>query len=210
MTATHHAKAGPLARITRRLRPAAPMPAWNPQPPTAPESPWVRAELDRIEAEARTQQPLASPVHMVADEYGIMPCCSQHETQVPQTYYVTEDRRLVTCPAVAHTVLADEHRRWYGWGDTTMDYPPAQDRPYVPQPDVPDLAADIRDLPALRGTIRARARFFHRGCQCERWSTTGSAGWLASQYADMWPAVPSWWTAEPMQADDTWIWGVAT
>ena len=101
MTGTHHAKAGSVARLTRRLRPVpgarADVPAGNPQPPAAPESPWVRAELDRIEAEARAQQPLDSPVHTVADEYGIMPCCGQHETAVPVTDYVTGNPRLVTC-----------------------------------------------------------------------------------------------------------------
>ena len=223
MTGTHHAKAGPVARLTRRLRPVpsarADVPAGNPQPPAAPESPWVRAELDRIEAEARAQQPLDSPVHTVADEYGMMPCCGQHETAVPQTDYVTADPRLRTCRAMAGTVTADlagEHRRWYGWGDTAMDYPPAHDRPYVaePEPYTPDLGADIRNLPVFRGTIRARARYFHRGCQCERWSTTGSAGWLASQYADMGPVVLSWRAAEPAQAvpvqsDDTLTWGRA-
>jgi hypothetical protein len=68
-------------------------------------------------------------------------------------------------------------------------------------------AEDIRDLPGFRGTIQARARFLHRGCQCELWSATGSTGWLASQYADMWPPVPSWRTAKPVQSDDTLTWG---
>ena len=122
-TSTHHAKAGPVARLTRRLRPVpgarADMPAANPQPP-APESPWVRAELDRIEAEA-TRRDLDAmsapaprpevpdgPVHMVADGYGMMPCCGQHETAVPQSDYVTGDPRLVTCRTSAHDTMPDD------------------------------------------------------------------------------------------------------
>ena len=152
-----------------------PYPAYQEQP-AVPENPWVRAELNRIAAEAHRER------------------------------------------------LAYEHARWYGWGDTTMDYPPAQDRPYVPQPCpldpayVPESyrrtrAEDIRDLPEFRGTLRARARFFHRGCQCERWSTTGSAGWLAGQYAEVTakPAL-SWWTLRvppAVQSDDTLTWGRA-
>ena len=214
MTGTHHARVGRLARLTRRLRP---VPGGNPQPPAAPESPWVRAELDRIEAEARAQQPLDSPVHTVADEYGMMPCCGQHETAVPQTDYVTADPRLRTCRAMAGTVTADlagEHRRWYGWGDTVMDYPPSQDRPYVAEPYVPDIFADICGLPVLRSTIRARARYWHHGCRCEPGNVAGGVRWLASQYADMGPVAFPWRPAEPAQAvpvqsDDTLTWGRA-
>ena len=151
-----------------------------PQPPA--ESPWVRAELDRIAAEAQA---------------------------------MTEAERL-----------AGEHQCWYGWGDTAMDYPPAHDRPYVPQPCpldpaytlepyVPDLTEDIRNLPAFRDVIRARARFRHAGCRCEHGNAAGSTAWLAGQYAEA-TAVPalSWWAlrvppAEPVQSDDTLTWGRA-
>ena len=102
---------------------------------------------------------------MAADEYGIVPCCGQHETQVPG--WQADDLRLVTCNA-GQPFLAPEVREaagrtrggsWYGWGDTAPDHPPAHDRPYVPEvapPYVPDFRSDYRDLPVFRATLRVR------------------------------------------------------
>ena len=206
MTATHHAKAGPIARITRRLRPA--------PVPDDGLSEAISASLARMEADAARRDLTAmfaapaphaapevmdGPVHMVADGYGMMPCCGQHETAVPQADYVTGDPRQVTCRTAAHDTMPDDRA--------------AHHRPYVPDP-AAILAADICGLPVLRSTIRARARYWHHGCRCEPGNVTGGVRWLASQYADMGPVAFPWRPAEPAQAvpaqsDDTLTWGRA-
>ena len=128
--------------------PAAGHAAASMRPPVFPgmdpalESPWVRAELARITAEA------SSPVHMVADADGIQPCCGLGETQVPQTDYVTANPRLVTCRTSAHDTMPDDRA--------------SMARSYVPEPRaILDIFADIRDLPVLRDAIRATTQ---RGC----------------------------------------------
>ena len=211
MTATH-ARRGAFTRLAARLRPA-PADDFDEATRTAFAIVSREAEDTRQDLEAMFSAPAphaeipGAPVHMVADGYGIMPCCEQHETAVPQTRYVTANPRLVTCRTSAHDTMPDRR--------APMDrpYTPSPlDCPYIPGPFI--LGDDLRDLPGLRGTIRARAWFFHHGCQCERWSATGSAGWLAGQYAEVTakPAL-SWWTlrvpAEPVQSDDTLTWGRA-
>ena len=112
MTATHAARReSAFTRLARRLRPATlpPLPEGFPDP--RPGHAWAPpAEVDRREA-ADTRRDLEAmfsapaphaevpdgPVHMVADGYGMMPCCGQHETAVPVTDYVTGNPRLVTC-----------------------------------------------------------------------------------------------------------------
>ena len=155
--------------ITENPQPADYAPA-NFTPETQPLHPWVRAEMNRIAAEAGRER------------------------------------------------LADEHARWYGWsGPDTDTLRRVADRlraiPADPPPYRWTVAEDIRHLPVLRSTIRARARFHHAACPCEPADTGESAGWLASQYAEATakPAL-SWWTlrvppAEPVQSDDTLTWG---
>jgi hypothetical protein len=94
--------------------------------------------------------PAASPIHMTADEYGMFPCCGQHETQVPGRQ--ADDPRQVTCRTAAHDTLPDDRA--------------PMPRPYTPQPPayVPDIHADIRDLPVLRDTIRVTTQ--HHGTEC--------------------------------------------
>ena len=147
----------------------------------------------------------ASPVHMVADETAIMPCCGFRETDVPRTDFVTANPSLVTCDLAAR--LQAEHDRWYGWSDTMPDDRAPHARPYVPEPEapayVPGLAADIRDLPGLRAAIECHALRLHPGCQCAPEGDAEYLAWLASQYADLRPAQPSWWAAEPVHEAET-------
>lgn len=96
------------------------------------------------------------------------------------------------------TPLEYEYQRFYGWGLTLPDNRAPLARSYVPGPYVPDLYADIIELPVLRDVIRWRAQSLHAGCQCER-RAEDSTGWLASQYADLRPGEDSWWAAEPVQ-----------
>jgi len=102
--------------------------------------------------------PAARPVHMVSDDTAVMPCCGLSETGVPATDYVTANPRLVTCNA--------GQPPWYGWHDTAADDPPAHDRPYVPEDEqaetaaeaeayMPRFPADLRDLPVFRTVARS-------------------------------------------------------
>ena len=69
---------------------------------------------------------------------------------------------------------------------------------------VPDLHADIRELPFFRAAIRLHARRLHAGCACEP-GDAAWVGWLAGQYADLRPPETSWRAAAqatPEQADE--------
>lgn len=64
--------------------------------------------------------------------------------------------------AMAPDALRDEHGRWYGWGDTSLDNPPAHARRYAPDPLTSPLprsplsfAADFAELPVFRAACRA-------------------------------------------------------
>lgn len=91
-----------------------------------------------------------SPVHMVADEYGIMPCCGQHETQVPRADRVTANPGLVTWRRAARSPVPDDgllHRVLNGLRALDASEPP-----------VPDLCADLAGLPVFRETLGACTR----------------------------------------------------
>ena len=60
------------------------------------------------------------PVHMVADETAVMPCCGMGETQAPPADRVTMNPALVTCRTAAHDTMPDDRA--------------AHHRPYVPDP----------------------------------------------------------------------------
>ena len=74
--------------------------------------------------------------------------------------------------------------------------------PAEPPAYVPDLYADIIELPVLRDVIRWHAQNLHTGCQCEPRDAADSAGWLAAQYADLRPGGDTWWTVAPVPVQD--------
>ena len=193
-THTHAARReSAFARLAARFRPAAP--------------------ADDLDEATRTAFATASSRQLLTrqDLTAMFPAPAPHGIGTPETL----------AAIVAEAQAGTSTESWGPWDrpdgllmDERDHYTPPQ-RPYLPEPTAEDwLAADIRDLPGFRGTIRARARYFHRGCQCERLSTAGSAGWLASQYADMGPVAFPWRAAEPVQAvpvqsDDTLTWRAA-
>jgi hypothetical protein len=70
--------------------------------------------------------------------------------------------------------LSDEHGRWYGWGDTSMDNPPAHDRPYIPgvlgaegrlSPRSAGIADDLGSLLVFRAAVERMARPCCPDCQ---------------------------------------------
>ena len=156
MSATHAARREPRFAWFATRRPA-PVPE-----PVVPDEAIARREAEAarrdLEAMFAAAAPHAeaprSPVHMVGDEYDIMPCCEQHETAVPQTHYVTANPRLVTCRTSAH--------------DTMLDNRAAMPRPFIPEPEpyTPDLCADLADLPLFRETIGRRTRCHAGECLC--------------------------------------------
>ena len=208
MSATHHAarRESPLARLTRlaRKQPPAPVTAAEarrdaermrdprmPMPagmPFADTRTWVP---ERPHPEVHHEPP-AGPVHMVADEYSIMPCCGQHETQVPRTDFVTANPRLVTCRTAGERRDSQQHI-------TTITMPvvpvvpsgvPAECPPpclldaRAPDADLlrrildglraldvserpaADLCADLADLPVFREALGQRTRCRAGECLC--------------------------------------------
>jgi hypothetical protein len=67
--------------------------------------------------------------------------------------------------------------------DTVMDFPPDMDRPYVPEPEyyVPDLGADLAELPLFRAALSTTMRHGY-GCRCCGRQPEG--GTWAERYAD--------------------------
>ena len=189
---TSHARPGILARFAARFAddPSQPriarigipgMTEWaTVAVPPAPGPQERHATEQHPPWEYETRQaptPGETPVHMAADEYGIFPCCGQHETQVPG--WQADDPRLVTCRRSAHDTMPDERG--------PMDRPFAPVNDPEPEPEAhaykPDLYADIRDLPILRAAIEVAARRQHVGCDCLPEDKADRAEWYADQYA---------------------------
>jgi hypothetical protein len=137
-------------------------------------------------------EPALSPVHMCPDEFGIMPCCGSHETGVPAEDRVTILPRLVTCndgqaltPEQLETAARITRQSQPGplpetdpWGpwDTPdglyMDEKTLTDLRVAPAyitvapAYVPDVAADLTDLPVFRGAVAGRTRAHAKECLC--------------------------------------------
>ena len=83
--------------------------------------------------EVPAPEPAASPVHMVADETAVMPCCGLSETQAPPADRVTMNPALVTCRTAAHDTMPDDRA--------------AMDRPFTAENEPSDHDG-LRELPA--------------------------------------------------------------
>jgi len=127
--------------------PAREHPEWGPPPePAGQRPPWRGApEPGRLTGTGES-----SPVHMCPDEGGVMPCCGLTPFEVPAADRMTLLPQLVTCRTSAH--------------DTASDNPPPHDRPYVPEDEqsetaaeayMPRFPADLRDLPVFRTVARS-------------------------------------------------------